>query len=105
MKLPPRTTRTSPPTPPPPCVHSRTYVLSPHLSLDLVMTATNGPLRRLYTPNRPSTRILVRTFLVGEPAAVATSIPASFFATTVTRAPPSDSGPRAMDRHCLLLYR
>lgn len=70
------------------------------------MTATNGPLRRSYTPKRPSTGILVAVVPVEErespPAAAAagaSSIPASFRATTLTRAPPRDSGPRAIDRH------
>lgn len=77
----------------------------PHLSFDLLMTATNGPLRRSYTPKRPSTGIFVDVVPVEEressPAATtgASSIPASFRATTLTRAPPRDSGPRAIVRH------
>lgn len=55
-------------------------------------------------PNRPSTGIFVDACLVEEEETAAStepgSIPASFRVTTVARAPPSDSGPRAMDRHC-----
>lgn len=70
------------------------------------MTATNGPLRRLYTPNRPSTGIFVGACPGAEESGAAApgSIPASFLATTVTRAPPTDSGPRAIDRHCLFVF-
>ena len=59
-------------------------------------------------PNRPSTGIFVdvRVMDEEEPAASAgsRSIPAFFRVTTVTRAPPTDSGPRAIDRHCSLLF-
>lgn len=64
-----------------------------HLSFDLWMIATKGPLGRSYTPNRPSTGR--DNLCPGEPSAM----PASFLRTTVTRAPGADSGPRAIDRH------
>jgi len=86
--------------------HHHNNASLPHLSLDLLITATNGPLRRLYMPNRPSTGIFVDVPLVVEVEPTASagsmSIPASFRATTVIRAPPADSGPRAMERHCSL---